>query len=104
MQGIKFSKRSTCTYMMVKCDSTPNKNENEQDVRKTLCKHRGKRVGNDRENYSCTKERKSMRRWDENEKVGDSHVQIGVGISLITRMFMLLTRARTSVGMSVSGR
>ena len=30
--------------------------------------------------------------------------QIGVAVSLMTRMFMLLTRARTSVGMSVSGR
>ena len=76
MQGIKYSNSSTCTYMRVKCDPTPNKNENGQNVHMTLCKHRG--TGRKRsQNYSCTKERKNMRRWDGNEMVGDNHADRG---------------------------
>ena len=43
----------------------------------TLCERQGKRVGKVRENSSYTKERKSMRRWDGNENVGDSHADQG---------------------------
>jgi hypothetical protein len=103
MQGIKYSNRSTCTYMRVKCDSTPNKNENGQNVRMTLCKHRGKQVGNVRK--IIVVQRKGRTCGDGMEtKWWVITMQIGVAISLITRMFMLLTRARTSVRMSISRR
>ena len=49
------------------------------------------------------RERRSVERWNGNEEMGDAK-EIGVAISPITRIFMFLMRARTSIGMSVSGR
>ena len=47
------------------------------------------------------RERKSVRRWNGNEEMGNA-MKVGVAISSITRMFIFLTRARTSISMGVS--